>query len=151
MKSSDFSFILRKGPSGPIIRSALGVWAFRTRHAYTRSGLSKADFSERNTYTDKVLQKSQPFRRVLDDGSLDRLEDGYQICLVDRVGMGSFEEFLERILEIWMKVYECEDVDALTEKISEPLFVAGEFEWNEWGQVVPNVEEKDKAYDILFS
>jgi hypothetical protein len=125
MRHPDFMVILRKGTDGRIIRSTQNVWASRTRQANSRAGLKNVpwEFGDEPIYfKDSILEKAKPL--LSED---EKINDCFQVVIVDQ-GEGSMEDFIQKLLQIWFKIYDVEDAIRLIGVIGNQYIEDGEFQ-----------------------
>jgi hypothetical protein len=148
LRHSDFMVLIRKGQNGRVIRSTENIWASRTRHAPTRAGLKKVPWEsapEPTLFKDTLLEEAQPLI-----SNTERMQDCFQIAIVDSSD-GELEDLVNKLVLIWLKVYEVEDMMGLLSLIGNPYIYGGELELNvKRGEsdfpLVPNLE-----LDVLSS
>jgi len=125
IRHPDFMIILRKGANGRIIRSTQHVWLSRTRQANTRAGLKNVswEFAEQPTcLKDSILEEAKPFL-----AENQKIDDCFQVVIVDR-GEGSMEDLIQKLLQIWFKIYDVKDVVELVGVIGNQYVSDGELQ-----------------------
>jgi hypothetical protein len=151
LKHPDFMVLVRKGANGRIIRSTPKIWAEKVREAHSKAELAKISWDSVKHvayFQDSVLEEAKPIISVLGD----RVDDCLQVAIVDR-GKGEMADFVLKLEQIWLEVYEVESLAELLAEIGDPLLDSGEIELkaNKATEMVPNVEEDVvKSYKRLW-
>lgn len=143
LRHPDLKVMVRKGPTGRVIRSDKGIPAEHFRHSNTRAGLRNAVWEQRDFFMDSLLQEALP---IVSDN--ERLDKCLQVAIVDD-GEGEFVDFLHKLVDTWCVVYDVEGETELADAASWKYFEDKSFEFCKSGchGIMPRVEDDvNKAY-----
>jgi len=143
LRSQDFQVLCRKGRDGRLIRSR-DLCGQRRRTAETRAALKNMPWDSAKVFGDAILIKALPmvnFDR--------RLNDCFQVAIVDD-GDGDIHDFVAKLQQIWVDVYDAKDPPGLFSKLGIPYLESQELEMNigdcPGPLITPNTES-----DVLIS
>lgn len=125
MQHPDFLVMTRKGADGPVVRSSQRLWASRTRQADTRANLEKVPWDKAEqwtSYRESLLEEAQP-----PTTTTEVIRDCYQVAIIDD-GDGELQDFVDKLVDIWIEVYDAEDVVDLFDMVAGPILDSGELE-----------------------
>lgn len=146
LRHPDFVMFIKKGEKGRVIGPKGGVGATLVRQASTRAGLKRTPWEkaeETTCFVDAVLENCPP--RI---SATEIIEDCYHIAIVD-CGEGEIKDFVEKIVQIWLKVYGMENFWDLLGAIADVYIKMGELQLSE-GVVKSREEDILKSYKLLW-
>ncbi|KAI0061222.1 hypothetical protein BV25DRAFT_1857922 [Artomyces pyxidatus] len=147
MQHPDFRVCTQRGKDGPIVRSHEKLCGQRLRQAATRGALRYTEFedSEVDERIEGALEYAPPIVPP------DRfLEDCFRVVIIDD-GEGELKDFVKKLVQVWVDVYEVEDEVELFCVIAESY--GGELETTKSDvcPMLPNVDrDVAKSYKRLW-
>ena len=140
LRHPDFMVLCRRGSDGRLIRSR-PLCGTEVRKADSRAGLKTTPWSQKDAifFQDSILDEARPIV------SCDKvLDDCFQVAIVDG-GEGDMQTFVDKLVQMWYKVYEVEDFKGLLVRIGQPYLDSEELEVDESHKpyttpIVPNIE-----------
>ncbi|PPQ74870.1 hypothetical protein CVT24_002890 [Panaeolus cyanescens] len=123
LRHPDFMVMCRKGPNGQIIQPK-PLYMTRVRKATTEAGLKNApwDPTEDSIYKDSILEDAGHWLT-----GNTYLQNCFQIVIVDG-GEGEVEDFVKKLINVWLQVYGVNDLRGLLKVIGKPYIESGELE-----------------------
>ncbi|KIM42093.1 hypothetical protein M413DRAFT_444562 [Hebeloma cylindrosporum] len=114
LRHQDLEVLFRKGRDGRVIRS-MDFCAQRRRTAETRAALKDMPWDSVKLFVDEgVLGKALP---IVTLGR--RLDDCFQVGIIDD-GDGDMHDFVDKLLQIWLDIYDVKDAPELFREIGIP-------------------------------
>lgn len=149
LRHPDFKMFIKKGEKGRVLRPKDRVGAALVRQATTRAGLKRTPWEEAEEavyFLDNVLEQSTP--RI---SATQTIEDCFQVAIID-CGEGEMKDFVEKLVEIWLKVYGLDDFRDILYAIGEAYITMGEIQVSKEDVRLIKSREDDilKSYQLLW-